>query len=150
MANRHFTQKRGSGSTVAAVRAARGAKKGVKTLDYALANPLQNGLFLSRLAASILIAKNGGRASRGLTIIEPTRTRNKKPVFLLPGTFLSPKTRAQSIRNVSTALNSWIQDGVVDGQSLFRGSDIVEGDGGAVWGLLFCLFDAYKVLGDRR
>ena len=152
MVNKHFKQKRGSGGTVAAIRAAKkGVRgRGIKTIDYSLANPLQNGVFLSSLAAGVMMAKNGPRAARGLKVIEPTKMPNKKPMFLLPGTFLSPKTRAQAMRNVASALKTWIEDEVVDGQSLFKGSHIVEGDGGAVWGLLFCLYDAYKGLGDRK
>ncbi|GMH82767.1 hypothetical protein TL16_g09373 [Triparma laevis f. inornata] len=152
MVNKHFKQKRGSGGTVAAIRAAKkGVRgRGIKTIDYSLANPLQNGVFLSSLAAGVMMAKNGPRAARGLKVIEPTKMQNKKPMFLLPGTFLSPKTRAQAMRNVASALKTWIEDEVVDGQSLFKGSHIVEGDGGAVWGLLFCLYDAYKGLGDRK
>ncbi|GMH50180.1 hypothetical protein TrVE_jg698 [Triparma verrucosa] len=152
MVNKHFKNKRGSGGTVAAIRAAKkGVRgRGIKTIDYSLANPLQNGVFLSSLAAGVIMAKNGPRAARGLKVIEPTKMPNKKPMFLLPGTFLSPKTRAQAMRNVASALQTWIKDEVVDGQSLFKGSHIVEGDGGAVWGLLFCLYDAYKGLGDRK
>ena len=134
--------------TVATVRAAK--SQTIRSLQYALASPLQNGTFISQLAAAVLFNGKGDRDTGHLVkCIEPHSPLNdgKKSIFVIKGTELRPKNRAQAVHNVEAALKVFIDDGMVDGEALFRGTEVVEGNMNAAWDLLFSLFDAYKHLG---
>lgn len=70
-------------------------------------------------------------------------------MFAPNGTVMKPTTKAQAMHNVNKACELFIKDQVVDGEVLFRGKEIVEGDLNKAWGLLFKVWEGYGGLGGR-
>ncbi|CAM9171887.1 unnamed protein product, partial [Laminaria digitata] len=105
---------------------------------------LSSGVLLCELAAAIDYAVSGGR---GLPLSEMQSCPGR---FVLRGTCGTPSNAARSRHNVRTALGAFRALGGVVGTWLRSDEAILEGDHGAIWGLLGGLHAYYGRLRPRR
>jgi len=135
----------GGGSTISAIRNQKKHCGRNVSLAHSLQSPLQNGVFLSHLAAAVMKMKHGDRFEG----IKWAGREGERDIFVPNGTVMKPTTKAQATHNVNKACELFINDQIVDGEVLFRGKEIVEGDLNKAWDLLFKVWEGYSGLGGR-